>query len=249
MKKGASVLLQQGVGLIIFIACVILTYNFIYGLMDSSDNELLQEYNSFLEEIAVQDVGTEQEIILNLPQNTALITFNNLAGFEYSAFDYGVVDGFWLKGNLMDRPNECNNLGTCTCFCTGVDPRRDDPINPGIINCEDLVCVQGDYSAPKETKMTDVFDDSKLKAPDTFSRDPLFTDRSDHKWVDSFIIIRSDEQSPTPVRVTRGGDFFARETLIDVSGYQGFIVSGQLSVKVKKVADPNVVQLCFKDNC
>ncbi|MFT4261163.1 MAG: hypothetical protein ACMXX9_01900 [Candidatus Woesearchaeota archaeon] len=250
MKKGSSTLLTQGMGLIIFIACVILTFNFVSNLLDNSDNVLLQEYNTFLEEVAKLEVGEEQEQVFEIPQNTALITFNAMADFKYENPSYSISGGYesgntWLRGNIMQRPSECGQLTTCTCLCTGFDPSGAfPPNNIGEIRCSNLICQDVEYSVPLRVSMSEIFED-----PDPNNN--LFSNREDHYWINSAILLRSNRQSSDTVHVS-----FVQNTMElgasiipIISGYQSLIIDGPVSVKVKKVQDPNVIQLCFKGSC
>jgi hypothetical protein len=255
MKKAQSVLLQQGVGILLFIILTVITFTAIAKITHGNNtNNLLLDFNQALDEAAKLQVGEKTNVLLSLPQNSAIISMNSLSGFYYESPTYQTTSGTWLYGNTMERPRSCSNLNTCTCICTGFNPQAASMITNGTINCEELFCLDGEYAFEEKASMQDIFEDDYSNI-----QNPLFANRNEHYFVNSSIIARSTRQINEPSSLTfidnpsTPSNFGIGRTTTSnmipvISGYQ-FPVGSLLDVTIIKVEEPNVLRLCFKDSC
>lgn len=256
MKKASSLLLQQGVGILLFIILTMITFNAIAKIMSGNNaNNLLIEFNNALNEASkTLEVGEKTNILLSLPQNSAIISMNALSGFYYESPNYQITSGTWLYGNIMNRPRDCSNLQTCTCMCQGFNPQAASMISNGTITCENLFCLDAEYKFEEKTSMNQIFNDDYSNI-----RDPLFSNRDNHYFVNSSIVARSTIQSNQTTSLTYIanpqtpsnfgiGRITTSNMLKTISGYQ-LPVQNLLDVTIIKVEEPNIIRLCFKDSC
>lgn len=250
MNKKANLLLQQGVGIILFILIVFILFQAGSNIIgDSKNTDLLLDYNNLLEEATTLNVGESINALLSLPPNSALISMNAFANFVYEQPDYGVSSSGWFRGNVFDRPSLCARLESCTCLCAGFNP-HDTSRGEGFIQCDNLVCFNGNYSWEDSVSMQEVF-------PEASRENTFIASRQNHYWKNSSIIIRSDHITNETMRVTRytqanigsPASAGANQVVPIISGWQGLGNQQLLDVTIIKVEEPNVVRLCFKDSC
>lgn len=248
MKKG-DVLSRFLLSAILFLTLIIIGCNAFQNITSSqSQTKLLTEYNEALIRVSQGDIGDKESVILSLPRNSALISFNIYSDFQYKYPEYNILMSgmnYWVYGTSMQRPSSCTNLRTCTCLCTGFTPDADAGIRDmqGEISCDNLFCLDGNYSWVEETRMSDVFAE--------INGDSILN-RNQHYWVNSSIIVNSERQTNTPLSISylNAANIESWTRIVPiVSGWQGTVGQGVVDVTIKKVEGPNKVRLCINQDC
>lgn len=262
--------LKTIIGLVILLLVISATVNagirIFGGSVSGSDSDTLEELFSKLEMIN----ETNPEIVANLEiqQNDALIIFNPESDFKFisSMFENNEQQMRYLNprmffGHSLQRTQRCSvegnyMEGTCVCLCKDISFISGDGLDVDI-DCANRVCKNSNkFMLPEKIVVSDVFG---LKAHDpSTSWYPQEYNINNDFWLNSFIIVRSENLNPDNKRTFNletnviSEAATSRRSAPIVAGYRDFAPLRTVDVTLKFVEqkdNKSVVTFCITGNC